>query len=93
MKDRHLRLPRKPRGGRLVSWARVPASKHSGPGARFTEYRLFRRDLFGAWHFEFRRFTPDAPRHFIARELRLAKRSLRDRVDELDLARMEGEPA
>jgi len=84
MKDRHLRLARKPHGGRLVSWARVPASN-----TPIVEYRLFRRDTTsGAWHVETRRFF-DALRHDIARELQRAKRSLRDHVDELDLARME----
>jgi hypothetical protein len=33
------------------------------------------------------------PRAEIAARVRMAKRALRDRVDELDLARMEGEPA
>lgn len=61
------------------SYARIPLDG----GA--VAYRLFRRDMRGALHAEFRNFHPDRRRGDIARELNIARHQLRNTVDEIDL--------
>lgn len=53
-------------------------------------YRLFRRDSRGRVHALLFDYQAGAPRSGIARDLMRARRTLRDRVDEIDLALMEG---
>lgn len=80
MKRLHLtrRTPQK-NGG--FSWGRFPVSE-GGP----VNYRLFRRDHRGVLHMWQRTFRADESRGDIAPILRRARHSLRDRVDEIDLA-------
>ncbi len=67
----------------VFSYSRIPV-----PGGGVV-YRLFRRDQRGALHAETRNFHPDCTRHFIARELNIARHQLRNNVDDVDLALME----
>ena len=52
-------------------------------------YRIFRRDHTGRLHFVEHKFFVETNPTDIARALRHAKRQLRDRVDEIDLAALE----
>lgn len=52
-------------------------------------YRLFRRDLSGAVHFEGLHFHPQDNRRDVMLALRAACHRLRGRVDDLDLASLE----
>lgn len=79
------RAPKK-QGG--FSWGRFP-DKPSG----LVMYRLFRRDHTGAVHLHGLNFNPRDSRREIALALRAARHSLRDRVDEIDLAGMYQEAA
>jgi len=67
-----------------LSWGRFPTDDGSA-----VVYRIFRRDHAGRLHLEVRTFFTDAEPAHIARALRQAKRQLRDRVDEIDLAALE----
>ena len=51
-------------------------------------YRLFRRDSRGALHLRSIDLRPGDSRCAIAASLRRARRTLRDQVDEIDLAAM-----
>ena len=62
----------------VFSYARIPVSGG-------VVYRLFRRDQDHVLHAELLSFHPDCERRLIARDLRKARRRLRDRVDEIDL--------
>jgi len=74
-------IPRRaPKRNGGFSWGRYPMGD-SGVIA----YRLFRRDLTGAVHFEGLDFYPQDKRRDVALALRAACHRLRDRVDELDL--------
>lgn len=64
-----------------TSWGRFP-SECGG----YVTYRLFRRDYTGRLRLEERRYYRDMARRDVARALRIAKRLLRERVDEFDLA-------
>lgn len=75
---------RAPKRNEGLSWGRFPTDD----GSTVT-YRLFRRDHTGRLHFEARTFFTTADPTYIAKVLRHAKRQLRDRVDEIDLAAME----
>jgi hypothetical protein len=50
------------------------------------EWRLFRRDHTGKLHFAYRAFSVDTPRDHIAGVLLAARRTLREAVDDIDLA-------
>lgn len=65
------------------SWGRFPLGDTG-----VVAYRLFRRDNRGALHWHILDFKGDETRYEMARRLRSAKRRLRDRVDEIDLAAM-----
>ena len=80
---RHLtrRAPKKTGG---FSFGRFPSECGT-----YVTFRLFRRDHRGALHMEARTFFTSADPTYIAKVLRHAKRQLRDRVDEIDLAAME----
>ncbi|KRG86147.1 hypothetical protein H7691_12615 [Stenotrophomonas sp. CW117] len=75
---------RAPKRNEGLSWGRFPTDDGSA-----VTYRLFRRDHRGALHMEARTFFTSADPTHIAKVLRHAKRQLRDRVDEIDLAAME----
>ena len=89
MADRHhtRRAPRKNDG---FSWGRLPLGTRD---ATAVEWRLFRRDHTGKLHFEARLYPIDTPRAHIAPFLLRARRLLRERVDEIDLAAMMKEAA
>jgi len=74
------RLPQKSGG---FSWGRL-ALGDTG----IVSYRLFRRDHRGALHWHILDFKGDESRYEMAQRLKAAKRRLRDRVDEIDLAAM-----
>jgi hypothetical protein len=82
MPNRHLTRRRPQQRGRYA-WARIP-DEHAGDSV--VVYRLFRRDLRNTLHCEQRVFTARYTRKHIAAELRAARRRLRDRVDDIDLA-------
>jgi len=75
---------RRPKG-RNTAWSR----KVTMDGGLLT-YTLFRRECVSGrvhpWHLQ---YMPNAPRKMIAGDLLLARKMLRDRVDEIDLAAME----
>lgn len=75
------RRPPQKSGG--FSWGRFPMGDTG-----VVSYRLFRRDHRGALHFFMVDFRGDETRYEMACRLRAAKRRLRDRVDEVDLAAM-----
>ncbi|PPU15847.1 hypothetical protein XacyCFBP2565_08615 [Xanthomonas arboricola pv. corylina] len=79
---RHLtrRAPKRKRG---LCWGRTPDESGS-----VVTWQLFRRDHRGAIHMSTLQFTYAEPRAYIAQRLRDARRILRDRVDEIDLAAM-----
>lgn len=85
----HRRAPRKNSG---FSWGRFPSARGTLP-ATHVEWRLFRRDHTGKLHFAYRAFPIDTPREHIARVLLAARRSLREAVDEIDLADLMQEAA
>lgn len=78
---RHI-IQRAPRANGGFSWGRVLSDGKVG-------YRLFRRDHKGALHMSISVFTHEQPRADVASTLRRARRSLRDKVDEIDLAAMD----
>lgn len=80
--SRHVarRAPKRKRG---LCWGRTP----NDDGTVVT-WQLFRRDHRGALHMSSLQFTYAEPRAYIAQRLRNARRKLRDRVDEIDLAAM-----
>ena len=65
------------------SWGRFPMGDTG-----IVSYRLFRRDHHGAVHWHILDFKGDETRYEMAQRLKAAKRRLRDRVDEIDLAAM-----
>lgn len=71
---------RAPKRNGGFSWGRYPMG-HSG----VITYRLFRRDLAGALHFEGLNFLTKDSRRDVAIALRAACHRLRDRVDAIDL--------
>jgi len=78
--SRHL-VRRTPRAQGGFSWGRVLSSGKVG-------YRLFRRDHTGALHMFICVFRETDSRASVAGTLRRARRSLRGKVDEIDLAEM-----
>jgi hypothetical protein len=83
MITRHI-ANRKPKG-RHFAWSR----KVEMDGALIT-YRLWRRDHLRKLHQVGRQYdSAIAPRRMIACDLRISRKLLRDRVDEIDLAAME----
>ncbi|MDC7805569.1 hypothetical protein PQS31_01820 [Luteimonas sp BLCC-B24] len=91
MADRHHRR-RAPRKNWGFSWGRVTSARGGLPPTS-VEWRLFRRDHTGRLHFAYRRFAVDTPREHIARVLLVARRQLREAVDEIDLAALMREAA
>lgn len=75
------RADRRPKPSRVTAWSRALVNGR-------VIYRLFRRDLAGAWHYEARSFSPYDEPCFIAERLRKLRRELKGRVDTMDLARM-----
>jgi hypothetical protein len=73
------RAPKKSAG---FSWGRFPM------GEGLVCYRLFRRDHSGSLHMLAVDFRPGMPRVAVARQLRAARRALRDQVDTIDLRAM-----
>ena len=73
------RAPKKSVG---FSWGRFPM------GEGLVCYRLFRRDHSGSLHMLAVDFRPGMPRVALARQLRIARRALRDQVDTIDLQAM-----
>ncbi len=73
------RTPKKAAG---FSWGRFPM------GEGLVCYRLFRRDHAGSLHMLAVDFRPGMPRVALARQLRIARRALRDQVDTIDLQAM-----
>lgn len=86
--SRHIshRQPKKRAG---FSWGRYVDAER----AAAVEWRLFRRDHTGRLHFEHRLFLAGTPRDHIAGVLLIARRRLRESVDEIDLAAMMKEAA
>ncbi|CAD1792737.1 hypothetical protein AE929_09555 [Xanthomonas arboricola] len=80
--SKHLtrRAPKRKRG---LCWGRT-----SDESTSVVRWQLFRRDHRGALHTSTLQFTYAEPRAYIAQRLRNARRKLRDRVDEIDLAAM-----
>lgn len=74
---------RPPRSNTGFSWGRFPLGDTG-----LVSYRLFRRDWRGSLHMQVLDFRPGMPRPSIAAALWHARRVLRDRVDEIDLAAM-----
>ncbi|OEZ02280.1 MULTISPECIES: hypothetical protein [Stenotrophomonas] len=72
---------RAPKRNGGFSWGRYPMGDTG-----VIAYRLFRRDLGGALHFEGLNFYSQDSRSDVAIALRAACHRLRDRVDALDLA-------
>ncbi|UXA66057.1 hypothetical protein [Xanthomonas prunicola] len=81
MNRQHARRAPKRNGG--FSWGRFPTSD----GA-FITWRMFRRDHTSALHMHALTFTAKDEPAYVAKQLRRARRQLRDRVDEIDLAAM-----
>lgn len=73
---------RHPKPTRGFSWTRIPEDDAC-------TWRLFRRDHRGKLHMFSLSYTPASDRRAIAGALRHARRLLRDRVDEIDLAALE----
>lgn len=73
---------RHPKSTPGFSWARIPEDDAC-------TWRLFRRDHRGKLHMFSLRYAPASDRQAIAGALRHARRLLRDRVDEIDLAALE----
>ncbi len=88
MADRNRFTRRAPGKGHGLTWARFPTVDGSA-----VIYRLWRRDHRRKPHQIERAFFTDAEPAHIARVLRLAKRHLRDRVDEIDLTALEEQAA
>ena len=84
MADRNRFTHRAPQRNWGLSWGRIPT-----PSGASVEYRLWRRDHTGTVHLNRQVFLTETNPSDIARALRLAKRELRDRVDEIDLEAME----
>ena len=84
MADRNRFTRRAPKRNQGQSWGRFPTDDGSA-----VVYRIFRRELSGKLHMEARTFFTDTDPKYIANILRLVKRQLRDRVDEIDLEAME----
>lgn len=83
MTIRHL-TPRQPKR-RGFAWGRV-----IGMDGALLTYNLFRRDLRGALHQKTLQYQATvASRKTIAADLKRARKELRDRVDEVDLAVLE----
>lgn len=82
MRHTRRRAPRKNPG---FSWGRYPSARGGLP-ATHVEWRLFRRDHTGKLHFAYRAFPIDTPRDHIAGVMVCARRTLREAVDEIDLA-------
>lgn len=83
---RHLtRRPPKKQGG--FSWGRFPLGDTG-----IVSYRLFRRDYRGVVHMETRLCSAKSVAA-TAQSLRVARRLLRERVDEIDLRAMFAEEA
>ncbi|WP_367346494.1 hypothetical protein [Stenotrophomonas bentonitica] len=74
---------RAPKRNGGFSWGRYPMGDTG-----VIAYRLFRRDLSGALHFEGLNFYPKDTREEIALAVRAACHQLRDRVDTIDLVAM-----
>ena len=70
------RAPKKQQG---FSWGRFPL------GEGIVAYRLFRRDFRGVVHMLAVDFRAGMARAELARRLRVARRALRDQVDEIEL--------
>lgn len=70
------RAPKKQSG---FSWGRFPL------GEGIVAYRLFRRDYRGSLHMLAVDFRDGMSRAEVARRLRMARRALRDQVDEIEL--------
>ncbi|RFF46218.1 hypothetical protein [Xanthomonas campestris] len=81
MTRHHTRRAPKRNGG--FSWGRFPTSD----GA-FVTWRMFRRDHSSSLHMHALTFTGEDDAAYVAKQLRRARRQLRDRVDEIDLAAM-----
>ncbi|WOB24785.1 MULTISPECIES: hypothetical protein [Xanthomonas] len=79
---RHLtrRAPKRSGG---FSWGRFPTSDSA-----LITWRMFRRDHTRALHTHALTFTARDDAAYVAKQLRRARRQLRDRVDEIDLAAM-----
>lgn len=75
---------REPGKGHGLTWARFPTVDGSA-----VIYRMWRRDHKRKPHQVQKAFFTDADPAYIAKVLRLAKRQLRDTVDEIDLAALE----
>ena len=73
------RAPKKSVG---FSWGRFPM------GEGLVCYRLFRRDHSGSLHMLAVDFRPGMPRVAVARQLRAARRALRDQVKAINLRAM-----
>ena len=84
MADRNRFTRRAPKRNQGLSWGRFPTDDGSA-----VVYRIFRRELSGKLHMEARTFFTATGPKYIAEILRLVKRQLRDRVDEIDLEAME----
>ncbi|WP_226426576.1 hypothetical protein [Xanthomonas sp. MWU16-30325] len=74
---------RAPKRNGGFSWGRFPTSD----GAVIT-WRMFRRDHTSALHMHALTFTAKDEPAYVAKQLRRARRQLRDRVDEIDLSAM-----
>jgi hypothetical protein len=80
-KHQTMRQPSKRNG---FSWFRTPVGE-SGQ----IQYRLFRRDCHNALHISALNVHASQPPRIVAQALRIAKRQLRDKVDEIDLQHLE----
>ncbi|WP_115560054.1 hypothetical protein [Xanthomonas arboricola] len=80
--NRHL-TRRAPKRNGSFSWGRFPTSD----GA-FITWRMFRRDHTSVLHMHALTFTAKDDAAYAAKQLRRARRQLRDRVDDIDLAAM-----
>jgi hypothetical protein len=83
MAGRHL-TRRTPQQRGRYAWSRTLMVARDGGLA--VRYRLFRRDLKGLVRMEARTFQLGELRSCIAQSLRQARRILRERVDDVDLA-------
>lgn len=81
MSRHHTRRPPKTNGG--FSWGRFPMGETG-----IVAYRLFRRDHRGSLHMQQVNVYPGDDLDSTANELRIARKVLRDRVDEIDLVPM-----
>lgn len=88
MKTDATKLPKKGRG---FTWSRAPRDE-----GRAMQWRLHRWDMRGVLHISYVRADPimmARDRRQVAQWLRSARRNLRDRVDEIDIAILEQESA